>query len=366
MSSAPIPGRLSGRKDTKRKVALGFVLVLAAVLIAGRIYLPYWLKGYVNGQIDRLDHYSGSVSDIDVALWRGAYQIEGLAIYKSEGGLERPFAAADTVDLSIEWRALWHGEIVAEIDLFNADLNFAKSQTGEGAGWVGFVDALSPFDINRLEIHGGKLSYIDYTVKPNVDLYIKDIDARVTNLRNVEEEDAALPSDIVISGTSIGGGALSVKGHMNILKEIPDFDMGLELNDADLTAFNNYVRPFAAIDFESGTIGVYAEMAAANGYVTGYVKPVANGISVVSAEHDQNPFNIIWESIASFFIEIFENQSSDQFAMRIPIEGDLNNPDRDMWRGFLSIFSNAFGRAFSKNEDGSINFKDALAENSRD
>jgi hypothetical protein len=351
------------RTRRKRKTSLIIVLGFAVILVSARLYLPIWLKGYVNDQIALLGDYGGGIDDVDVFLWRGAYQIDGLNIYKKIGGLEKPFVAAETVDLSVEWAALFNGAVVAEIDIYAADLNFSKSQTGRGAGWTEFVDALSPLDINRLDVHSGRLTYTDYAAKPNVHLFIDEIDAKITNLRQVKNKETPLPSRVKISGTSIGGGVLILNGEINILKGIPDFDLALELKNASLTAFNDYARNFAAIDFESGTLGLFAELAAVNGRVTGYVKPVATDVSLVSIEQDGNPFNAIWESLASLFIEIFENQSEDQFAMRIPIEGDLNDPDKDMWSGFFSIFDNAFGGAFSKTEDGTINFEDALEQN---
>ena len=76
-----------------------------------------------------------------------------------------------------------------------------------------------------------------------------------------------------------------------------------------------------------------------------------------------NPINAIWESLVSVFMEVFENQPKDQFAMRIPIEGDINDPDQDLWSGFFSIFSNAFGGAFTKDIDGNVSFNDALLDN---
>jgi hypothetical protein len=115
--------------------------------------LPYWVKDYVNKEINELKGYSGSIADIDINLWRGAYQIHDLRIFKTDADIPVPFVAIKTSDLSVQWSALFDGAIVAEIDLYDADLNFAvgkaggEIQTGEGAAWTKFVDALSPLDI---------------------------------------------------------------------------------------------------------------------------------------------------------------------------------------------------------------------------
>jgi hypothetical protein len=351
------------KKKALRHTLLGLCIVIVLGLIGVRLYLPYWLTDYVNRQIAQLDGYGGSVRDIDVSLWRGAYQIHGLNIHKDRGGIKEPFVAAKTVDLSIEWRALWHGEIVAEIVINTIDLNFAKAQTGEGADWENFVDSLSPFKINRLDVQGGKVAYIDHNAKPEVNIYIDTISATVTNLRNVEDRNAALPSDIQISGRSIGNGTLRLMGKTNILRDIPDFDLDMKLENAALAAINDYTRAAAAVDFVEGKVGIYSELAAAKGKVAGYVKLLVEDIKVVDVEkQDHNPLNVLWESLVAVFMQLFKNHPKDQFALRIPIEGDLSNPDKDGWAAFLSIFENAFGKAFSRDTEGRIDFKDALQE----
>lgn len=104
------------------------------------------------------------------------------------------------------------------------------------------------------------------------------------------------------------------------------------------------------------------ELAAADGHVVGYVKPVATDLALVDLDQDKNPFNIIWEALVSVFMELFQNQEKDQFALRVPLEGNLNDPEQDGWAAFWSIFKNAFGQAFTKQEDGTIEFNDAYLE----
>ncbi|MGK2870826.1 MAG: DUF748 domain-containing protein [Alphaproteobacteria bacterium] len=342
-----------------KKVWVVVVAVIALLLITARIYLPYWVTDYVNQEISRLDGYGGGVGEIDLHLWRGAYQIHDINIHKTQGGLKEPFMAAKTVDLSVQWNALFQGAIVAEIDVYKLNLNFAKNQTGEEANWAEFVDTLSPLDINRLAVHSGKIAYIDYTADPNVNIYLDHINAEVTNLKKIEDKDNPLPSNLHVSGHSIGDGKLSIDGKLNLLKNTPDFDITAKLEGASLTAFNDYTRSYASVDFESGTIGIFSELAAANGRVIGYVKPVADNISIIDVKNqDKNPFNLLWESAVAVFVKLFQNHPTDQFAMRIPIEGDINNPDQNIWAAFLSIFENAFGKAFSKDADGNIDFSD--------
>lgn len=349
------------RRKTWKCISLVSIVLLAVALIGARIYLPYWVTDYVNARIAELDGYGGSIDDVDIHLWRGAYTIHGLDIYKTKGGLKEPFVAADSIDLSIEWHALFKGSIVAEVDINGINFNVAKSQTGAGAGWSKLVDALSPVDINRLNVNSGRVAYLDKAAKPPINLYIEGINAQVTNLRNVDDKTDRLPSDLTVSGTSIGKGKLSITGHTNILKPTPDFDIDLKLENAALVAFNDFTRNAAAIDFTGGNLSVYSELAAANGHVSGYVKPIARQVSLIDMKQD-SVLNAIWEGIVAFFMHVFKNHPKDQFALNIPISGNLNHPEQDSWAGFWSIFRNAFGEAFKRNTDGTISLKNALQE----
>ena len=60
------------------------------------------------------------------------------------------------------------------------------------------------------------------------------------------------------------------------------------------------------------------------------------------------------ELLSAFITEIFENQSEDQVATRIPIEGDLSSPDTDVFSALGAIIKNAFIKAISGDIEESV------------
>ena len=351
------------KERKKRKIALQLLMLAVVLLVMARMMLPLWVTNYVNRVLDNLDGYSGQISDVDIHLWRGAYSIHDIRILKDgAGGPPVPFLRMPTMDLSVEWRALLHGSVVAEVAFFQPELNFAvsksgKGQTGQGAHWTQALDKLVPVEVNLMTVHNGAVTYQDFSAAPKIDLFIRDIDAQVHNLRNVEDKSMVLPSPFRASGTSIGKGKLTADGNVNILKKIPDADLNLKLVSADLMAVNDYTRHYAGIDFAQGTLDLYIEMAVKNGYMTGYLKPIANNIRFIDIAHqDKNPLDIIWESFAAAFVGVFKNHPKDQFATKVPLEGSLTDPEANMWRAFTGIFRNAFIQAFSRDIDGTISF----------
>lgn len=349
--------------DRKRKKVIALsVLSVFALLVVARIALPFVVTDYVNRVINRIDGYSGSISDVDIHLYRGAYTIYDLKLFKNNGDIPVPFIDIALVDFSVEWGALFKGAIVGEVQMNTPKLNFAtgrtgQTQTGTDTDWTRPIRDLMPLDINRAEIRNGIIAYKDYSANPPVDLSITDLDGAVLNLRNVDDKNLALPSHFEGTGKSIGGGELRVVGDTNILKRIPDFDIDAKLEHISLPAINSYSNDFAGIDFVDGTLHIYTELAVKDGQVTGYVKPLARNVTLVDAQQDSNPINYIWETLASVVVEIFENQPTDQFATRVELQGDLNNPETNFWSTLAGIVNNAFVRAFTPGTDNTVDFQ---------
>src|SRR5688572_18147717 len=100
-------------------VALGIVLL---VLLAARIALPFVVKRQVNARLGNIPGYTGHVDDIGIHLWRGAYSLHGIGIFRAQGAVRHPFFAAKSIDFSLAWRELFHRKIVSDIVIDGARL----------------------------------------------------------------------------------------------------------------------------------------------------------------------------------------------------------------------------------------------------
>lgn len=339
------------------------LLLGVIALLAARLYLPTYLKDYVNTALNSQEGYRGSVKDIDVALLRGAYVIKGLELFKIDKGIPVPFVAIAATDISVEWKALLQRTIVAELVLNRPVINFATSangttsQTGTEHNWNPLIDSLVPIEINRVLIRDGRIAYRDFSAKPPTHIYISGIEGEVTNLRNVNDEQVALPSQIRFTGTSIGGGALTVKGKLNTLTTYLDMDIDTTLENAKLEGFNSFTNACCSLEFRKGTMDLYSELAVKDNQVTGYLKPLIKDLSVDRVTEENNPLEILWATAASVLFEVFENQPRDQFATKVPLRGDLNEVDTSLWPALGAIVRNAFIEAFRKGTDNEISFE---------
>jgi hypothetical protein len=177
-----------------------------------------------------------------------------------------------------------------------------------------------------------------------------------TNLNNARHNSERLPSSVTLTGTSIGGGHLKLEMQMNVLKKIPDVDMNMSFENVDMRALNDFFQAYARVDVTSGNFNLYSEIAIDSGIVTGYVKPIAQNIKLLDIKEDKNPANLLWESMVSVIKDVFKNQKENQFATRVPIVGDLNDPDVAVWPTVWNVFQNAFVKAFEHNTDNTVRF----------
>jgi hypothetical protein len=143
--------------------ALSALIVLAVGVIGLRLALPHLVRNYVNRTLSKIPDYRGEVGDIDIHLWRGAYTIHDANVVRTSGKVPVPFFSAPRVDLSVQWRELFHRALVGNIQIYRAKLNFVKgpteetSQTRVDSSWQDRVKELFPLRINRFEIIDGQV-----------------------------------------------------------------------------------------------------------------------------------------------------------------------------------------------------------------
>src|SRR5687767_10089493 len=119
-----------GRKPAGRRL-LKIFLSIVLILVLIRIALPYIVLHYANKALAGIPGYYGHVEDIDIALIRGAYQLDNLFINKVDSltQAQTTFFKVETIDLSIEWKALFHGSVVGEMVVQRPMLRFTKEKT---------------------------------------------------------------------------------------------------------------------------------------------------------------------------------------------------------------------------------------------
>lgn len=345
------------------------LIFFVVLLVVARLLLPYFVLRYVNKQLADMGDYTGHIDDVDIQLIRGAYQIDDLRIRKVNGKIKEPFLYIPKTDLSVEWKSLFKGKLVSEVETYEPELNFAFSedeaanQTGAEVDWTAYLKKLLPISINRFAVINGRVDLTSLITQPRADLSLQKLQAEIRNIRNVVDEGKKLPSPVVASGDVPGyGGTMNFSANMNLLKVVPDFDYNLRFSDIQLVKVNPLAREYANLDFERGTVSVYSEMAMLDGKLNGYLKPLTKDMKIFKLNEHEN------RSVGRFFTElvaqagtaILKNQKKDQVATRIPLNGTVDDIETAVWPTIFGVLRNAYIEAFKGEFDNNITLKDAL------
>jgi len=340
----------------------GIVVIL---LVAVRIALPSIVKDIVNDRLMALENYDGHVMDVDLALWRGAYRIEGVRVVKTGADQPEPFFDGDQIDLSIEWKSLVRGSLVAEgvftrprINLVRAR-NEQQSQTGKGQNWRVALESLFPFRFNTVKVVDGTVTFRAPGIRAQDALEASRVNGVISNITNVVESDRETYTFFQCQAAVLKTGSAQLNGTIDPFAPRPAFDLDLTVKNVRLPEVNPWLRQYIKADAEGGEFELYTELAAANGKFTGYAKPIMRDVNIYSSEEEEdNPLRRLWEGIVDFAAEILEDDGSDQVAARIPFSGTVENPDAGIFETIVSVLQNAFVSAFARSLEDSITIRD--------
>jgi hypothetical protein len=329
---------------------------VVAILAVLRLALPFALQAYVNRLLARNPKYQGTVGDVDVALYRGAYTIHDIDIRKRGARVPVPFVKAPSIDVSLEWAALVEGSVVGELELDHPQLNFvagpteAERQTGSQGEWWDIVQKLFPVGLNRLEVRDGRIHFRNFTSQPKVDVYLDHVDLIASNLENSRRSAEPRPASLEVRGDFKRQGRMVLHASLDPHARAPSFDCDFVAQGIALADWNDFLRAYAKLDAESGQLAVYAELLAQDGSFRGYVKPFLQDASVLDWNDDvvkQSLVSTAWQAFAQGVLELFKNRDTNQVATRIPVSGSAKSPHGEFWPALGNGLWNAFVEALT-------------------
>lgn len=346
----------------KRRYSLPLWLLLGLVglVVALHIALPYVIRDYLNGKLADMGDYRGHITDIDLAWWRGAYQINGLRIVKTDGQVPVPLLDAPTIDIAVSWHSLWyeHG-IVAQVIFTAPELNFvdggkdqSASQTGAGVDWREQLNKLLPITLNELRVVDGTLGFHNYSAKPPVNIKANKIEASLYNLTNVADASGSRVARFEGKGLLLDHAPIEATAVFDPFHNFQDFAMRLRATGIELRQLNDLANAYGKFDFNAGSGDLVIEASAENGQLSGYIKPLLRDVEVFNWQQDverddKGFFRSIWEALVGGGEKVLKNQSKNQFATRVELSGSVEQQNVSALQAILGILRNAFIKAFN-------------------
>jgi hypothetical protein len=344
-----------------RRVVITVATIVVA-LVALRVASPYLVANRINHRLTNIPGYRGHVGNVSIHLWRGAYSLNGISIFRENGKEEDPFFAAKYIDFSLAWRDLIHGKIVSDILIDHPEMTIVQGPTPETSQkdtdrrWQSVIEDIFPIDIQHFEITHGMVRYIDDTRKPRVDVFVKNMEAVATGLRNrPDETKEEFPAKIQVQGDSLGAGKLSLLVDAEPLAARPHFHLSLKVEKLNLPALNESLKSIANVDVGRGIFDLVVEMGGRDGAFEGYVKPFFSDLDFHNIEDKNKSIGSrLWERVVAGVAWLVKNKPRNQVATRIPFQGEFGDSQVGLWATVRNLFHHGFIRAFNPVVEGSI------------
>lgn len=283
----------------KSKVIIAVLIVLLAI----RAVLPALLLPQINSFLaDFSKVYVLHIEDLDISILRGAYRFEG--VVGNLRGKDVHFITANYIDLSLSWRELFRGRILADVVADQVEfvltsdfIEGAKAQSASETLEEGkkAKEKLIPFNISRIDLRNSNFQVTRLAgLPPELQLEVNNLEGRLNNVTPTAKDPISL---FVGKGSLMNSGEIKIVGELNQRAKPLDWNFDVELKNFEAAKLNGFLKQKLPLTFDTGVLDGYVEVKSENGRVEGYAKPFLKNAHFLGDEQD-------FKGIKHFGIEI--------------------------------------------------------------
>jgi hypothetical protein len=343
-----------------RRILLVVAATAVLVVVAARLALDPLVTWRTKKVLGEMEGIRGTFADVEVHVRDLSYVIRGLELQKvSAEGTALPFFSARYAGFGLYWKQLVRGHLVADIQLVEPALNLVevdKREEEEGEGQeveqvpeLGRrLAELAPFRIDRLEVKGGELRWVDAREPEKPQLRISRIEATLENFATRAALAKGEPTVLGARGLLQDSGIITVFATADPLAKTLTFAGEAALKGLKLVELTEFISAKAGIRPEKGELDLAVRFRAEDGRLTGGLRPVVKGASTKASEEGLGAK--LKSALADLSLKIFSDDvpGRDAVATTIPLVGRIDAPQVQAIPTVLGILRNAFvqGLAF--------------------
>ena len=209
------------------------------------------------------------------------------------------------------------------------------------------------FRVDRLAIVKANVGFVNKTANPTYRVFVTDTTATLTHLSSLPTGETAVAE---VRGKFMDSGPASLSFKLLPTRPGPDFDLLVQIDEADLRTMNDLLRAHGKFDVVAGRFSLYTELHAKNRQISGYVKPLFQDMEVYdpSQDRDKSVFRKAYEAVVGKVSKVLENRPRDEVATRVEISGRLDNPNASITDTIVGLVQNAFFKAILPGFDAQL------------
>jgi Domain of Unknown Function (DUF748) len=207
--------------------------------------------------------------------------------------------------------------------------------------------------IDELRMTKSTVGFVNKATTPSYRVFLSDADGTLTNLSNQQIEGTAVAK---LKGAFMGSGTATADATFKAEKSGPSFDIGVRVEEVDVTKLNDIFRAYGRFDAAAGRFYFYSELDAKDGVVTGYVKPLFKDLKVYDTQQDKSKPLVrkMYERIVSGVAKVLKNRPRDEVATKAEVLGRIDNPKVGTVAALIRLVQNAFFKAILPGFDAEI------------
>jgi hypothetical protein len=325
---------MAGEHAAKRRRGTWVFVTLGVLLLVGivfRLVLDPIAAHYTRQALAKSKSVRGAFTTVHVGVLPPGYTINRLKLIAEPGGRwDEPLFYAETTHISVLWRELLHGRLVARADIDHPKI-VSVSKPGEkpkkpAPDIAQALRNLLPAKLDRLTIDRGEALIAQGHGANAPEVWIHDLTLIADNLATRRQLMEGEPSHLRLDGRVQRTGRLAVDASMNPFAKGLTFSVKAALRDLALRELYAFVEPQTKLTADKGTIDVFVEIRARNGVLSGGAKPELKDVDVKSADRGLGPR--VKAALADATINLLEDErpGHDVVATTVPINGTIEDP----------------------------------------
>ena len=188
--------------------------------------------------------------------------------------------------------------------------------------------------VAKVQMRGGRLTFIDRSLEPNAAFLISDLEGINTGLSTEATDKASLS----LTGKAGGVAPLSIQGHSMPLRRDQDTDVTLRIQGADLSDFSPYTGKYLGYTVRKGKLDVDAHVKIQERKLNALIKTRMDqfyfGDRTASPDATRLPVKLA--------LAILRDRKG-LIALELPVDGSLDDPNfrygKIVWKALLNVLT---------------------------
>ena len=354
---------MSARKSASRKSRWWWLAAVPLTLVLGLVLVFAFLDPIATYATRRalgtLKGFSTDFADVSLKPFPLTYEIARLKLVEEPALGAAPLWYAEKTRIELSFLNLLRGRIVGNARIESPKISYVirkpvQQEIKETQAKLEppfrrlakALESLPPSRIERVEVVDGEMVVEDHREPNRPRFWVHGMDASMENFASNRALSRGRATVIAGSATLMKTGQTSLFISADPLTLPPHFAGRFQVDGLQLADLHQVLASKTGIALPKGEFGLFASFKTEQGHLEGGIKPVLEGMDAKPAEKGIGPK--IKAALADVTIDLLKSKDGEEkVATVIPIRGNLNGPEVQVWPSILGVVRNAFVEGLS-------------------